>query len=60
MEISTDTTPGGATDATCPVCGWDVSAGGQDVRVEEITVRVCSDECARVFALAPTRYLRRR
>jgi hypothetical protein len=45
--------------ATCPVCGWDVTETGQEVRVGEATLRVCCDECARAVALSPTKYLPR-
>jgi hypothetical protein len=45
--------------ATCPVCSWELADGAKDVQVNDATVRVCCDECAREVALNPTKYLSR-
>jgi hypothetical protein len=31
----------------CPVCGWDITDGAREVRVNGRSVAVCCDECAR-------------
>jgi hypothetical protein len=40
----------------CPVCGWDIKDQGQEVKVQDRTVRVCCDECAREVTQNPSKY----
>lgn len=42
----------------CPVCGWDMKAGeGEKVTVQERTVHVCCEDCARKLREEPNKYL---
>ncbi len=42
----------------CPVCGWEITEDGREVRVGGKTVTVCSEECARAVEADPAKYVR--
>ena len=40
----------------CPVCAWEIKDKGQEVKVQDRTVLVCCDECAREVMKDPAKY----
>ena len=43
---------------TCPVCGWEMTKGGQEVKVNGRVVRVCCDDCAAKVKADPAKYVK--
>jgi hypothetical protein len=41
----------------CPVCAWEIKDNGQEVKVQDRTVLVCCDECAREVMKDPSKYV---
>ena len=44
--------------AKCPVCEWEITDGGQSVRVKDQTVVVCCAECAEKVMESPANYVK--
>ena len=42
----------------CPVCDWEIKDQGQEVKVQDRTVLVCCEECAREVRKDPAKYVK--
>jgi hypothetical protein len=41
----------------CPVCAWEIKDKGQEVKVEDRTVVVCCEDCAKEVKKNPAKYV---
>ncbi len=41
----------------CPVCDWEITDGGQEVKVADAAIAVCCDDCAKKLRANPAQYV---